>query len=71
MKIGFIGLGKMGGNMTKRLLKFNHEVVAWNLTQPEIDDVVAHGAEGATSHEDLLSKLPEHKLIVYVRLTTI
>ena len=63
MKIGFIGLGKMGGNMTKRLLKFNHEVVAWNLTQPEIDDVVAHGAEGATSHADLLSKLPERKVV--------
>ncbi len=63
MKIGFIGLGKMGGNMVHRLLLNDHEAVVFNLTQPEIDAAVAKGAAGATSHEDLVSKLPERKVI--------
>ncbi|MEO0897365.1 MAG: phosphogluconate dehydrogenase (NAD(+)-dependent, decarboxylating) [Bacteroidota bacterium] len=63
MKIGFIGLGKMGGNMVHRLLLGQHEVVAYNLTQPEIDAAVSKGAEGASSVEDLVQKLPERKVI--------
>ncbi|MEE9174540.1 MAG: NAD(P)-binding domain-containing protein, partial [Thermodesulfobacteriota bacterium] len=31
MKIGMIGLGKMGGNMTERLMRRKHQVVAYNL----------------------------------------
>ncbi|GAB4426645.1 MAG: decarboxylating 6-phosphogluconate dehydrogenase [Bacteroidia bacterium] len=63
MKIGFVGLGKMGGNMVQRLLLHGHEVVAYNLTQPEIDAVVAKGATGAASYEDLVAKLPARKVI--------
>lgn len=63
MKIGFIGLGKMGGNMVERLLKFGHEVVVYNLTTPEIDAAVAKGAEGSASLEELISKLPERKIV--------
>ncbi|MEO0468774.1 MAG: phosphogluconate dehydrogenase (NAD(+)-dependent, decarboxylating) [Bacteroidota bacterium] len=63
MKIGFIGLGKMGGNMVYRLLKNDHEVVAYNLTQPEIEQAVSRGAEGSSGHTDLLNKLPERKVV--------
>mgnify|MGYP001232429835 FL=1 len=63
MKLGFIGLGKMGGNMVERLLKFGHEVVVYNLTTPEIDAAVAKGAEGSHSLEELVSKLPERKIV--------
>ncbi|MCI4668692.1 MAG: decarboxylating 6-phosphogluconate dehydrogenase [Bacteroidia bacterium] len=63
MKIGFIGLGKMGGNMVHRLLLNEHEVIAYNLTQPEIDTAVERGATGASGVEDLVSKLPERKII--------
>ena len=63
MKIGFIGLGKMGGNMVHRLLLNEHEVVAYNLTQPEIDQAVERGASGAQNLEDLVNKLPERKVI--------
>lgn len=63
MKIGFIGLGKMGGNMVQRLMLHGHETVVFNLTQPEIDEAVSKGATGSTSHADLVSKLPERKVI--------
>ncbi|MEO0583610.1 MAG: phosphogluconate dehydrogenase (NAD(+)-dependent, decarboxylating) [Bacteroidota bacterium] len=63
MKIGFIGLGKMGGNMVHRLLNFEHETVVYNLTQPEIDAAVGKGAQGAGGHKDLLDQLPDRKVV--------
>ena len=63
MKIGFIGLGKMGGNMVERLLKFGHEVVVYNLTKPEIEEAVKKGAVGAGSLAELVSLLPERKIV--------
>ncbi|WNJ18234.1 phosphogluconate dehydrogenase (NAD(+)-dependent, decarboxylating) [Pontibacter sp. G13] len=63
MKLGLIGLGKMGGNMTRRLLQYDMEVVVWDPTQSAIDAVVEAGAESAASPEDILAKLPERKVI--------
>ncbi|TWP26589.1 decarboxylating 6-phosphogluconate dehydrogenase [Apibacter muscae] len=63
MKIGFIGLGKMGGKMVERLLNQDHEVVAYNLTQKEIDDVSKKGAIPANSVKDLVDKLEGRKLV--------
>jgi len=63
MQVGFIGLGKMGGNMVHRILRdSDHEVVAWNRTPEQIQEAVGHGATGAESLEDLVSKLekPRH-----------
>ena len=39
MKIGFIGLGKMGGNMVKRLLRGGHEVAIWNRSREKTDEI--------------------------------
>ncbi|MBE2227075.1 MAG: decarboxylating 6-phosphogluconate dehydrogenase [Ignavibacteria bacterium] len=63
MKLGFVGLGKMGGNMAERLLNDGHEVVVYNLTRPEIETAVSKGAEGSDSLSDLISKLPERKIV--------
>ena len=63
MKIGFIGLGKMGGNMVQRLINDGHEVVVFNLTQKEIDEAVKNGAIGSSSVKELVSKLPEKKVV--------
>lgn len=63
MKIGFIGLGKMGGNMVERLLKDGHEIVVFNRTIPEIEAAVKKGATGSISPKDMLSKLPERKVV--------
>ncbi len=57
MKIGMVGLGKMGANMTERLLKAGHEVVAFDLSAEARDAVAAKGAEPATSLEELAAKL--------------
>ena len=63
MKIGFVGLGKMGGNMVERLINDGHEIVVFNLTKPEIDLAVSKGAIGTVSLEDLVSKLPDRKVV--------
>jgi 6-phosphogluconate dehydrogenase len=63
MKIGFIGLGKMGGSMVEKLLKDGHEIVVYNRTIPEIETAVKKGAVGSISPKDLLSKLPERKIV--------
>ena len=63
MQIGFVGLGKMGGNMVHRILRdSDHEVVAWNRTPEPVEEAVKHGASGAESLADLVSKLekPRH-----------
>ncbi len=57
MRIGMIGLGKMGANMTERLLAGGHEVVAFDLNKAARDAVAAKGAEPAVSLQDLASKL--------------
>lgn len=63
MKIGFIGLGKMGGKMVERLLSKGHEVVVYNLAQKNIDEAVSKGAIGAKGLEDLVNKLGERKIV--------
>ncbi len=63
MKIGFIGLGKMGGNMVERLLKDGHDIIVFNKTQPGIDLAARKGAIASVSLEDMISKLPERKIV--------
>ena len=63
MKIGMIGLGKMGANMTKRLMHRKHEVVVFNKTRGPIDELAKKGAIPAKSLEDLVRKLPRRKVI--------
>jgi 6-phosphogluconate dehydrogenase len=63
MQIGFVGLGKMGGNMVHRILRdSDHEVVAWNHDEAPIREAESHGATGADSLEGLVQKLdkPRH-----------
>jgi len=57
MKIAMIGLGKMGANMTERLLKGGHQVVGFDLAQAARDAVAAKGAEPAASLEEVAAKL--------------
>jgi len=63
MKIGFIGLGKMGFNMVQRLLNNGHEVVVWNIDPGPIKEVEKKGAIAASSVEDIVNKLPERKIV--------
>jgi 6-phosphogluconate dehydrogenase len=57
MQIAMIGLGRMGANMVKRLIKGGHECVVYDKSQAAVDASVKDGATGATSLSDLCSKL--------------
>ncbi len=63
MKLGFVGLGKMGANMAERLLNLGHEVVVFNRSRPAIDKLVEKGAIASDSLADLASKLGGRKVI--------
>jgi len=56
MKIAMIGLGKMGGNMTRKLLSAGHEMVVFDLNQELRRKYEDMGAVGAKSIEDLIDK---------------
>jgi 6-phosphogluconate dehydrogenase len=66
MRIGFIGLGRMGANMVRRLLRDGHEIVAYNRTAEKTKEIESEGAEGAYSIEELVDKLekPRHVWIM-------
>jgi 6-phosphogluconate dehydrogenase len=63
MDIGFIGLGKMGMNMVTRLSQGGHRVVAYDRSADLITQAESKGATGATSLEDLVSKLPKPRAV--------
>jgi 6-phosphogluconate dehydrogenase len=57
MRLGIIGLGRMGGNIARRLMRGGHEVVAWDRGAQAIEAVAADGAMAAASIEDMADKL--------------
>src|SRR5512132_1762539 len=57
MQIGLIGLGRMGGNMTRRLLEGGHNVMVWDRSADAIQAAGRSGATGAASIGDLASRL--------------
>ena len=57
MKIGFVGLGRMGGNMVKRLLSKGHDIVAFAPHEESRKEVEKYGALGASSLPDVTRKL--------------
>jgi 6-phosphogluconate dehydrogenase len=63
MKLGMIGLGKMGGNMTERLMKGGHKVVAFDRNPETTARYVALGSEGADSAPALVAKLQAPRIV--------
>ena len=57
MQLGMVGLGKMGANMTTRLVRGGHEVVAFDRSADAVAASVANGARGATVLEELVRQL--------------
>ncbi len=62
MKLGYIGLGRMGKNMVLRLLEQGIEVVAWNRSKEPVEEVVKAGAIEAENLEDLVMSLRDHEV---------
>ena len=63
MQLGMVGLGRMGGNMTRRLMRGGHSMVVWNQTADPIQQLASEGATASSSLEDLVSKLKAPRAI--------
>jgi len=57
MQIGLVGLGRMGGNMARRLLTGGHEVAVWDRSTDAVRALASAGAGGSSSLADLVSRL--------------
>ena len=57
MRLGMVGLGKMGANMTRRLMRGGHEVVVTDLSADNVKKIAGEGAIGSASLDDFVAKL--------------
>ena len=57
MQVGMIGLGRMGANMARRLMRAGHECVVWDVSDDAVATLAGEGATGADSLEDFAAKL--------------
>jgi 6-phosphogluconate dehydrogenase len=63
MQLGMIGLGRMGANMVRRLLKGGHQCVVFNRSPKAVQELAAEKAVGASSLADLVKKLDKPRAI--------
>jgi 6-phosphogluconate dehydrogenase len=63
MQIGMIGLGRMGSNMVRRLLKGGHDCVVFNRSPKPVEELVKEKAVGAASLKDLVGKLKKPRAV--------
>lgn len=63
MKLALIGLGKMGMNMAKRLLRGGHAVIAYNRTPQKTEEIMNEGAMGVFTIDELTAKLSSPRII--------
>jgi 6-phosphogluconate dehydrogenase len=63
MRLAMIGLGRMGGNMSERLMKGGHEVVVYDRTAEVTQRYVSQGAIGAASPSEITSKLKSPRIV--------
>jgi len=63
MQLGMIGLGRMGGDMVRRLLKDGHKCVVFDLSPKVVDAIASEGAVGAGSLQDLVAKLQKPRVV--------
>jgi len=63
MDVGMVGLGRMGANMVRRLMRGGHRCVVFDRNSAAVEEVVKDGAVGATSMADLVTKLAAPRAI--------
>jgi 6-phosphogluconate dehydrogenase len=63
MQIGIVGLGRMGANMARRLMRKQHEVVVYDLKQDSVAALAKEGAVGASDFADLAKKLSKPRAV--------
>jgi 6-phosphogluconate dehydrogenase len=63
MQLGMIGLGRMGANMVRRLIRNGHQCVVYDRSKQAVDDLVKEKAAGATSLADLVKKMQKPRAV--------
>ncbi|HKX31086.1 MAG TPA: decarboxylating 6-phosphogluconate dehydrogenase [Blastocatellia bacterium] len=63
MQLGMVGLGRMGGNMVRRLMQGGHRCSVFDLNPDNVKQLVADGARGAASLEELIEQLPAPRAV--------
>ena len=63
MQLGMIGLGRMGANMVRRLMKDGHECVVFDRAATAVDALAKEGATGSTSMQDQIGKLAKPRAL--------
>src|SRR5881396_1940717 len=63
MQIGMIGLGRMGANMVRRLLKGGHRCVVFDMSPKAVNELVQERAAGSSSLRDLVTKLEKPRAV--------
>jgi 6-phosphogluconate dehydrogenase len=63
MQLGMVGLGRMGANMVRRLLKGGHECVVFDMSPKAVSELTAENAIGSTSLADLVRKLDKPRAV--------
>ncbi len=68
MQLGVIGLGRMGGNIVRRLQRHGHTCIGFDRSKDAVSKVMADGAKGAASLEELVAGFTERPRAVWVML---
>jgi len=63
MQLGMIGLGRMGANMVRRLIRNGHQCVVYDRSEQAVKDLVKEKAVGATSLADFVKKLQKPRVV--------
>jgi 6-phosphogluconate dehydrogenase len=63
MQLGIIGLGRMGGNIARRLMRKNHQMVVYDRNQDTVAALVKEGALGADSLQALVGQLAKPRTV--------
>ena len=62
MQLGMIGLGRMGANLSRRLMRDGHEVVVFDVDAGIVEQLAGEGAVGSTSLEDFVARLEKPRV---------
>ena len=63
MQLGMVGLGRMGANIVRRLMRDGHECVVYDVNPDSVTELEGEGATGASSMEDFVGKLSSPKVV--------